>query len=169
MQLRLDTLRLPTKGERSLALAVFVVGLLGAYLALTVVLRLSGGPAIGTALSYYDYWVIGAGAAAAVFALYVSKRFLGHGGYKGWARALWGVLHLSFIGSLVAGTLALPVYGTMFGPFTLAVSLIGAPFLGIAWLSGLLAAHAMLVPFREERAEQEIMGRLRGAHVIGAA
>ena len=47
--------------------------------------------------------------------------------------------------------MALPFYGTMFGPFTLVVSLFSAPILAILWITALFSAHLMIKVRRIER------------------
>lgn len=61
------------------------------------------------------------------------------------------MIWISFVGALFGGTLALPFYGTMFGPFTLVVTLIKAPILALLWTSSLLSAHFMIKVRRDER------------------
>jgi len=47
--------------------------------------------------------------------------------------------------------MALPLYGTMFGPFTLFVSLFSAPLLALLWVNVLVGAHFLLAIWRTER------------------
>jgi hypothetical protein len=58
---------------------------------------------------------------------------------------------VTFIGSLIGGTLGLPFYGTMFGPFIVVVTLMGAPLLAMLWAFNLLGAHVLLGIYRSER------------------
>ena len=64
---------------------------------------------------------------------------------------VWVVVWISFVGALIGGTLALPFYGTMFGPFTLVVTLLNAPFLAVLWIWTLFSAHLMIKERRIER------------------
>lgn len=155
-------LRLPSRGERNIAFAYVLLSVLGALIAFVSVIRLRNiGPFFDIGL--FEVWVSLAGACGAVLALKASSRFMGQVGVKGFAFALWGAFYLSLVGSLVAGTLVLPVYGTMFGPFTLAVTLIGAPILAAAWVSAVMLAHLTFVAYREELRHEERLTRLHSA------
>lgn len=162
--MRHDTrkLKLPTRGERNLALAYLLVAGLGSLIAFFSVVRLMNqGPFVE--LGFFEWWVCIAGALGAVLALHASERHLGNKGAEGALRAIWGAFYLSLVGSLVAGTLVLPVFGTMFGPFTLAITLIGAPILAAAWLSAVLLAHLTLLAYREEMQHEARLMRLHSA------
>ena len=58
---------------------------------------------------------------------------------------------ISFAGSLIAGTLALPLYGTMFGPFALAVIFVSSPLLAGLWAFNLFGVHVLMCQWRIER------------------
>ncbi|MCW1951376.1 MAG: hypothetical protein KIH44_008410, partial [Octadecabacter sp.] len=49
------------------------------------------------------------------------------------------------------GTLGLPLYGTMFGPFIVVVTLLGAPILAMLWAFTLLGIHILLASYQRER------------------
>ena len=140
-----------TQGEQSIVLAFFGFGFFGAAMAMNVVLTLGGVSALMTPFSGYDYWVIFSGVVGACCGLYMGRNWMGHPGLRGAAFAMIGMLWVSFLGGLVGGSLALPLYGTMFGPFTLFVSLFSAPFLALFWGCVLFAAHLLLKIWRQER------------------
>ncbi len=140
-----------TQGEQSILLAYFGVGFFGAAMARNVVITLGGVAAVMTPFSTYDYWVVFCGVVGACAGLYMGRDWLGHSGARGVALAMIGMIWISFLGGLVGGSLALPLYGTMFGPFTLFVSLFSAPLLGIFWGCILVAAHLLLKIWRAER------------------
>lgn len=140
-----------TQGERSIALAYFGVAVLGAALGINVVLTLGGVAAWITPFSAYDYWVVFSAAVGGCVGLYLGQDRLGHAGARGFGRAVFGMIWVSFVGALFGGTLALPFYGTMFGPFTLVVTLFKAPILALLWASSLLSAHFMIKVRRDER------------------
>lgn len=81
----------------------------------------------------------------------MGRNWMGHPGLRGAAFALVGTIWISFLGGLVGGSLALPFYGTMFGPFSLFVSLFSAPLLAIFWACILFAAHYLLMFWWTER------------------
>ena len=68
-------------------------------------------------------------------------------------RALRGIIAVSFVGTLIGGTLALPFYGTMFGPLMFVLTLVGHPGLAALWLATLIACHFLLQVWRRERAQ----------------
>lgn len=120
-------------------------------LGVNVVLTLGGVAAWITPFAAYDYWVIFSAAVGGCIGLYLGHDRLGHAGARGFGRAVLGMIWISFVGALFGGTLALPFYGTMFGPFTLVVTLIKAPILALLWTSSLLSAHFMIKVRRDER------------------
>lgn len=138
-----------TTGERGLIAAYAVVSLLGAGLAFAAVSGLGAGA--GGPLSPFEIWTIAAGAIGGAAGLGLSGELLGRPGRAGWRRAALGMVVASFAGSLVVGTLILPLWGTMFGPLALAVTLAGEPLLALIWACGLLAVHRLLIPWRRER------------------
>ncbi len=140
-----------TQGEQSLFMAFFGVAFFGGAMAMNVVLTLGGVAAMLTPFSTYDYWVILSGAMGACGGLYVGRDWLGHGGLRGAAFAMIGIVWVSFLGGLIGGSLALPLYGTMFGPFTLFVSLFSAPMLALFWGCVLFASHLLIRLWRQER------------------
>jgi hypothetical protein len=142
---------LPTIGERNLALAYVSVGLSGAFLALYAVMQLGQGALLLRALTRYEIWTCMAGAVGAVLALYIMQRHFGMPGWRGWLRAVCGMIMLCFVGSLITGTIALPLYGTMFGPFTLTMILAGSPLLAVMWGMTLCGVHLLLTTWRTER------------------
>ena len=132
-------------------MAYFGVAIFGAALGLNVVLTLGGVAALIAPFTAYDYWVIFSSAVGGCMGLYLGREWLGHAGAKGHGRALLGMVWISFVGALFGGTLALPLYGTMFGPFTLVVTLFSAPLLAVLWFSALFSAHLMIKVRRIER------------------
>jgi hypothetical protein len=66
-------------------------------------------------------------------------------------RAVGGIVLICFTAPIVAGSLALPLYGTMFGPFMFGTTIVAVPLLGLIWAFTLLAVHLCLAPWRRER------------------
>lgn len=141
-----------TEGERSILLAAISASVFGAVLAFNFVMTLGGQMAMLNMLSAYELWVTMSGAIGALAGLYLSRNWMGHAGWRGLVRACAGIISTSMTRAVVGGTLALPFYGTMFGPFTLVMTLIGAPILAILWISTLACAHFLLATWRSERA-----------------
>lgn len=140
-----------TPAERGMVYAYVTVAGFGAALGLNVVLTLGGVAAAIAPFSTYDYWVILSSAVGACAGLYLGRDRLGNEGKRGLMQAAFGMIWVSFVGALIGGTLALPFYGTMFGPFTLIMSLINAPVLALLWACSLISAHIMIKQRRVER------------------
>jgi hypothetical protein len=138
-------------GERRLALALIVMALYGAGIGLVAAVRLAHGGHLTGGLSAYDLWVVLAGALGTAVAFWLLRHRFGEAGPRGALRAAGGALAVSLVAPVIGGTLALPLYGTMFGPFTLAVILTGAPLLGLCWLSAMALGHVLLRRLVDER------------------
>jgi hypothetical protein len=140
-----------TDGERCLGLAYVIVALFGAGMAFVTVTRMGQGAILSRPMTGYETWIVVTGAVGGLAGLYLGSGLMGGTGLVGHLRGALGTLSVSFLGALIAGTLSLPFYGTMFGPFTLAVSLAGAPILAGLWFSNLMAAHLLIGAWRIER------------------
>jgi hypothetical protein len=84
-------------------------------------------------MSWYQTWVVVASGLGGLIALFLSGDRMGQSGTTGALRGLAGAIWVTFIRSLIGGTLSLPFYGTMFGPFIVTVTLLGVrcwPFCG---------------------------------------
>ncbi len=138
-------------GERALAIALLATALFGAVVATIAVMRFDRGAVIGRPLSPYEIWIVASGAIGAAAGLYLWRHRIGHLGPRGAVRSLGGMVLVSVLGAVIAGTLALPLYGTMFGPFTLVVILASSPFAAMAWFVNQLAAHLLVQRFHAER------------------
>lgn len=141
----------PTRGERSLVVAYAGIAFFGAIVAFSVVNQLENRGSFIRALSPYDWWIIFAGASGAYGGLYLGRVWLGHPGLHGWWRAIVAIPVISFMASLIGGTLALPGHGTMFGPLAMLTTLIANPLLACFWTSMIFAAHYGFVIWRAER------------------
>lgn len=140
-----------TEGERSIMAAVISVAVFGAFLAFNVVMTIGGHASMMAGLSAYELWVVFSGAVGGPAGLYLCRNWMGQAGWRGFCTAIVGVIAVSVTGSIVGGTLALPFYGTMFGPFTLIMSLISAPLLAFLWASTLLGTHFLMGIWRSEQ------------------
>lgn len=138
-------------GERRLSLALIVMALYGAGIGLVTTVRLAHGGQLNGALSLYDGWVVLAGALGTALAFWLLRDRFGMAGPRGAVRAAGGAVAVSLVAPVIGGTLALPLYGTMFGPFALAVILTGAPLLGCCWLSAMALGHILCRRLVDER------------------
>ena len=151
MSSKINRLYAFTEGERSFMIAAFGTGLFGSAISFMVINQLGGANQIIRPLSTYDVWAIFAGGIGAGAALVIARRWFGHRGVSGLVQALIGVGFVSFLASLIGGTLALPLYGTMFGPFSFVMTLMGAPFVALLWVTTILMAHVLMFAWRRER------------------
>jgi len=147
-----DWLTAESRGERARVLAGLVVAAGSAILCRIAVGRLENGPILPVvAPGWYDLWILAAGVVGGLGGFYLVRESLGQPGPAGWPRAFFAALALGFSGSVIAGTLVLPIYGTMFGPLVLAVTLIDLPLLAVAWGGSLYGVHVLMRRWRAER------------------
>ena len=140
-----------TDGERSFVLAHFATAAIGAIMAFNAVMRMGQGNIFTQSLTAYDFWIIASGAVGAAMGLYLNRHRMGQGGASGAVQALGAILLSNLTGAVICGTLALPLYGTMFGPFTLIIILLSSPLLCLIWVANQLAVHLLLARFHAER------------------
>jgi len=139
-----------TEGERARALAFFLIGLGSAALGYLAVLHLDQA-AMFQGLSGYQAWIVVASGFGGLAALFLSRDRLGQSGRSGIIRGIAGAVWVTFVGALIGGTLSLPLYGTMFGPFVVCVTLAGAPILATLWVFNLFAVHVLFGIYQTER------------------
>lgn len=140
-----------SQGQALRRAAYAVMATAGALLALAVVVRLGHTQDGVRGISTYDVWVTVAGIAGGFAGLRLTEHLFGHPGAWGALRALGGIVMICVTAPVIAGSLALPLYGTMFGPFMLGTTLVAVPLLGLIWAGTLLAVHLCLTPWRRER------------------
>ncbi len=116
----------------------------GSMVSYIALLRISGGDYFATGFGAYQWWIVICGGIGAALGLLIARDRFGRVGIKGMGRAAVGALWVSLIGAVIAGTLALPVYGTMFGPFSLVVTFVAKPVLALVWFGILALIHLML-------------------------
>ena len=149
-----------TYGAKRLALAYTVVSLGGAAVGIAMLAQLGDGLAFESWPSPFEIWTVIACAIGAAAGLHMGRDHFGHPGPVGFLRAVLACLWVSFLGSLIGGTLALPIYGTMFGPLSLAATLITRPLLALVWFGNLFACHVFVAYHRAER--DSVFNRLGG-------
>lgn len=137
-----------TQGERRMIVSYITTGAFGAVVALLVVLRLGEEESFHRALSLYEIWILSSGALGAMLALRMTRDRLGR---PGWRDPALGILGASFLGAVIAGTLALPLYGTMFGPFAMFVVFVASPFTALLWFANLILVHFLMRIWHAER------------------
>lgn len=146
----LRSFKKPTYGERARGLAFVLSGACSAGLGYLAVLHLDHS-ALFTRMSWYQMWVVVASSCGGMMALFLSGDRLGQAGRTGAMRGAAGAIWVTFIGALIGGTLSLPFYGTMFGPFIVVVTFMGAPMLAMLWAVNLFGIHVLLGLYQRER------------------
>lgn len=139
-----------SEGERARALAFVLVGVCSALMGYLAVLHLDRA-ALFESLNGYRRWIVAVSGFGGMLALFLSGDRLGQPGSKGAAKGAAGALWVTFIGALISGTMALPFYGTMFGPFVVFLTLIGAPLLIILWCFNFVSVPILLGIYQRER------------------
>jgi MFS family permease len=140
----------PTSGEKRLLVAALAVGLAGGVIIFAIVTQMGDNKALLRSLTGADLWFVAAGVLGSLCALYIGRDWFGHRGLRGTLKAVAGILSISFMGTIIGGTLALPFYGTMFGPMMFGVTLAAYPVLALIWLNALVAAHLLFMIWRRE-------------------
>ena len=140
----------PTSGEKRLLAAALAVGLAGGVIIFAIVTQMGDNKALLRSLTGADLWFVAAGVLGSLCALYIGSDWFGHRGLRGTLKAVAGILSISFMGTIIGGTLALPFYGTMFGPMMFGVTLAAYPVLALIWLNALVAAHLLFMIWRRE-------------------
>lgn len=137
--------------ERGVGLASGIIAFAGILVALFAVSLLSGAQHSVTDITLQNAWVCLCGALGALWAAYLCRDWVGHSGHYGhlWAALAAGAV--TFLGSVAGGSLVLPIYGTMFGPFSVAMTFIANPAVAIVWCGALLSGHLAMIKWREER------------------
>ena len=128
----------------SFVLAAGLILASGAALGLVAVSRLPGG---SLPLSY-GLWVALSGGVGVWAGLAASWQDFGWPGLRGAFRALLGGLKFSLTAAVAGGTMVLPVFGTMFAPLAVFVTLLAVPAAALGLLATLALAHLVVRRWR---------------------
>jgi len=129
------------RAARDLGYSLVVAAVLGGLICIAALVRLGGH---GASFGLYQLWIVVCGALGAPIALMLARDEFGRAGLGGLARAVAGTLWVSLFAAVIAGTLALPLYGTMFAPLSLAVTFTDLPVLGLVWLAAMIGVDVRL-------------------------
>ena len=132
-------------------MALGVVAFLGAGVGYETLVFLAPEQILDPSVTSYEIWVILSAMIGACGALLSMLDHFGHRGVRGAFRLIRGGLSVTFLGSLIGGTLAMPMFGTMFGPFAFVMLFVTKPSVGAMWAGSLIAAHILLRGWRVER------------------
>lgn len=139
-----------SEGTRARVLAFFLVGISSGGLGFLAVVHLDQS-ALFEQMTAYQTWTIVASALGGILALFLAGDRVGSDDGRRLLRGIVGGVWVTFVGALIGGTLSLPLYGTMFGPFIVVVTLAGAPLLAVIWAFNLVAIHVLMNTYQKER------------------
>lgn len=141
----------PTQGEMSLLASYVLIAVFFGLLSYLCILHLQQRGFFDAPLSWYERWMVFTGGFGGVAALHIMRSRFGRTGRHGTMRAAFGWLAMSFVAGVIAGSLALPLYGTMFGPLTLALVFAATPWLLIVWVATFAVLQVLLNVWQAER------------------
>ena len=96
-------------------------------------------------------WLAFAGAVGGLIGARSAASFFGRSGPAGTLLIFAGVLFLTVVFGIAAGSLILPIYGTMFGPWLAVVGLVSHPVAAVLWITSLTAFHFARSAYAVER------------------
>lgn len=131
--------------------ALILGGAVGALLCVMSVHALDGAAPLANS-PILHLWRLVAGFVGTAGLLWLNRGRFGWPGWRGWMIMAGGALMVTLFAPVAAGTLVLPIYGTMFGPLALTVTLLRRPLLALLWFGTLIAAHRLCTLYRAERA-----------------
>lgn len=143
-----------TAGEARMMYGYAMAAFFGAVFAAIVVVRLDASAILMRPPTPYEIWIMVSGAIGAALGVRVARPQLG---MPGLSAPLWGMVTATFVAPVIAGTLGLPLYGTMFGPFTMLVIFFASPALAVLWFAMLGVVHFLAMAWHDER--DSIFGR----------
>lgn len=138
-------------GEQRLGIAYVALGFFGAVLALAVQSRLGdsvGGPPV---LDLRTVWMCFAGALGTGYGFHICRTRIGVPGLTGGLYALAQGIWVTMVSAVIAGTITLPVFGTMFAPWLLFTTFLEVPILLAMWACVFTAAHLLAARWQAER------------------
>jgi len=136
--------------ERWMITATAAIMAIGALLGIWAFAELQ--PIVDTTQPLFSTaWQVAASLVGAGIAARSMSRFFGMRGMGGTVRAVFGSVLGTLAFGIIAGTLILPIYGTMFAPWFVVLALVGQPVLGLLWVSGWAALQVASIKYEDER------------------
>jgi hypothetical protein len=137
-----------SRAERALLLAYGLVVAVGALIGF---FTLYNQFVAAEGISVYRGWLGIGGMIGALLGVRLSRDGFGHEGTRGALRAVFASCVATGLTGVIGGTIALPILGTMFGPWLLVVSFAQGPALLLLWLIALLVVQRAYGLLRDER------------------
>ncbi len=129
-------------------MAYGISGVFGLLFGLTIVMRLDNSVFATRFLTLFEAWTLTASVIGVCVSLRIARDKLC---MPSAFRTFEGMLLLTVLAPIAAGTLILPIYGTMFGPFTLALIFWALPITALVWLFAMIVISALLREWQRER------------------
>ncbi|MEL6608118.1 MAG: hypothetical protein AAFO93_04320 [Pseudomonadota bacterium] len=149
---------MPSRAEWALILAFAALALAGAVLGMYALRDLNALDSF-TSRDTARGWLAMSGAmGACLSAMAMRDRFGRVGRGSLWHAAVAGVITTMLVG-IVAGTLVLPIFGTMFGPWLVLIALLNMPVLAVPWMFALWGYDTARRSYTAERESLDAWGR----------
>ena len=132
-----------TRGDKALAMAYGAMSAMSAGMTMLIMSDVT--TAIPVTIVGYETWVAIVGAFSGALALYATRNWMSLAGRLGTLRAMVGGCISAFLAAVIAGTLIVPFYGTLFAPVLLLTAFTVKPYLVLAWFGIVMMAHLLLV------------------------
>ena len=129
---------------RAFCVAGIAGGLVGGFLLFDPLSEQGG-------MSLYRLWLGVAGAFGAATSLFLVRKNFGKPGTFGAFETAFAGLMATLLTGIIGGSLALPVYGTMFGAWLVIVSIVETPLLLLPWAGALWVMHQAMSTYRAEK------------------
>jgi hypothetical protein len=139
-----------TRGEKAYVIAYAAVIAMSAGMTLLIATGISGINILGLNPTLFNFWIVFAGGLGGGMALRAARGWMGKPGALGFSRAIVGSVVVAILAAIVAGTLILPLYGTVYGPLLLVSEFIAKPWLAMAWFGVLFGGHYLMAILEEE-------------------
>lgn len=143
-------LALPNRAERSLIIAVALLCISGGWLSIESLGKLQAAIPIITG-DFAAWWLGVAGAVGAAAAAYSARNSFGRSGRYGAMIAVVGGVAATLVLGIVGGTIVLPIYGTMFGPWLTVVSAFEGNTAIVPWAAALYGFHRAIAYYQWDR------------------
>lgn len=139
-----------TRGEKAYVVAYAAVIAMSAGVTLLIASGLEGINVLELEPTLFTLWTVFAGGLGGGMALRAAKGWMGKPGALGLTRAIVGSIAVAILAAIVAGTLIVPLYGTVYGPLLIVSEFIAKPWLAVVWFAVLIGGHYLMAILEEE-------------------
>lgn len=104
---------------------------------------------INSETSMYNVWVVVAGGLSAGTALHLGRAWFGGRGVLGCARLVLGMVMVTIVAAVIAGTLIAPLFGGLAAPVVLLTTFVAMPWLAVSWFVLMMGVHVLIGVWRD--------------------